>query len=276
MWRFRLFLITTFLLATAWSGDYIMFPHQLHLEDLEMSCSDCHADVGKSTAIPPRLLPEKDTCIGCHDGDTATEDCEACHSDPDEPLPFTDSQRLSGLDFSHAYHIGSGQECTTCHAYVEEESGGGPARLWTRSDCQSCHSSAAPKSHAADWSWLHGIEVMHQTKSSCSTCHQQATCDACHLVQNVEPANHPAAFMLAHGLEAYAALNDCSTCHHPIKDCLSCHRSNLVMPVDHNLPDWASPTRGGLHGERAEQEPDICLVCHQPASDNTCRRCHGG
>ncbi len=275
MWRSS-FILLAVCLGSLGAGDYIIFPHQFHVEDMEMSCEDCHADVTASVKVPPRLMPEKDTCTGCHDGDSARDDCEVCHADPDEPLPFSDSQPVSNSGFSHHYHLNGEMECSSCHAYILEDDGSAEPFIWTEKNCMACHSRTTPASHNAEWAWIHGMEVTHHTQSSCNTCHVQTTCDACHQVQNITPAVHPTGFILSHGLEAYNGLADCSSCHNSITECQSCHQQNMVMPMDHNLPNWAGEyfEGGGLHGETAENNPDACMVCHQPASQ-TCGRCHG-
>lgn len=272
MWRYS-FLLLFMLAAMLPADDYIMFPHLLHVEDMGLACDECHGTVADATDLTVRLLPEKDSCLECHDGDFATDECDACHADMDEPLPFYDSQPLHFVDFSHQYHLTAGRGCEACHPGVAEDDGSALPRIWNESNCQACHSSSRPASHTTEWSWLHGIELTHANQASCNTCHEQATCDACHLVQEVEPKVHPAGFILQHGFAARAGNEDCSTCHSLINDCRSCHRANQVMPMDHNLPDWVS-LDGGLHDDAAMDEADICATCHQPASDPGCARCH--
>ena len=257
------------------ADDYIMFPHQLHIEDMEMSCEDCHEAVADATDLAVRLLPEKDSCISCHDGDTATEDCESCHADPDEPLPFSESQIITNPQFSHRNHLSANLECASCHGSIDEDDGSDPDQAWIAGDCFSCHSTTKPQSHKIEWPRLHGMEVSHHTQSSCNTCHEQSGCDACHQVQEVVPRVHEAGFILSHSFDARAGSLDCSSCHNHINDCQTCHRTNQVMPMAHNFINWVTLS-GGLHSERALDEPDNCLICHQPASDQTCQKCHGG
>ncbi len=272
MWHYRLITLL-FLTSPIFTQDYIMFPHQFHIEDMDLSCEECHDAVTEAVDLTVRLLPEKDDCLSCHDDDTATEECEACHADTDDPLPFSESHPQSGLDFSHQYHLGKKIICEQCHTKIAEDDGSTRPETWQQADCQSCHARTKPNFHTVEWPWLHGSEVTHTTQSSCNTCHAQASCDACHQVQEVEPKVHPAGFILSHGFEAFAGLADCAVCHNNIIDCKSCHDQNLIMPIDHNFPDWANQS-GGLHTENAMDDPEICLVCHQPASDQTCTRCH--
>ncbi|NQT97531.1 MAG: cytochrome c3 family protein [Candidatus Marinimicrobia bacterium] len=277
MWRFNIVTLLVILINFTVAQDRIIFPHQFHIEDMELSCEDCHGIVADATDLAIRLLPEKDSCLECHDGDTATEDCEACHADTEDPLPFSESQPLSGMTFSHQYHLAGDLVCSSCHPGVAEDDGSELPAIWQEHDCRSCHEQSLPTSHTIEWAWLHAAEVTHQTQSNCNLCHQQAACDACHQVQEVEPKVHPAGFLLMHGLEAYAGLADCAVCHNNVSDCRSCHKQNLVMPMDHNLPNWTQPGSGtgGLHADNAMNDPEICLACHQPATDRTCSRCHG-
>ena len=66
-------------------ADRILFQHNLHIDDMELNCSDCHAGV---TSEDGKIFPEERFCLECHDGDTADNSCEYCHSNPDTPLPL--------------------------------------------------------------------------------------------------------------------------------------------------------------------------------------------
>ncbi len=277
MLLFRIIPIVILMSALATADDYIMFPHQLHIDDMELTCDECHDGITEAKDLSTRQLPEKDYCISCHDGDSATEDCESCHNDPDEPLPFAESQPIQNVDFSHYFHLSKNLDCSVCHGEISEGDGSELAKIWNESGCRSCHQTSLPESHSLEWATSHGEDIDQQAGNSCSSCHYQETCDACHLVQEVEPRVHPAGFIILHGLEATGGTTDCSSCHDLVSDCRSCHQQNNTIPIAHHLPDWVTRvgTDGGLHGDQALDDADNCLICHEPASDPTCARCHG-
>lgn len=259
--------------------DFIIFPHQLHLEDLELVCDLCHEGVSGSVSLATRLLPEKDLCLDCHDGDTATDECSACHRNEEDPQPYRQLPLRPGPAFSHTFHLTKRPDCTNCHEYVYTDEGGSPPEFWTEENCRSCHGSARPDYHTPDWVSIHGVEVNHLTQQNCNLCHMPAVCDACHQLQQFEPKVHPVSFILSHGFDARSGIIDCVSCHDVLNDCQSCHRQNSVMPMDHNLPGWAGKgfvfEDGGLHSSAALDTPEICVICHHPSSNITCQRCHG-
>lgn len=278
MWRYSLILLVPLSLAWTQERDRIIFPHDFHLEEMELDCDHCHAGVSASQSLRERLLPAMESCSDCHDGDTAGEECELCHSAPEEPISYPSLAPREGPDFAHQFHLLKGLDCSTCHSGIYSDDGSAARGDWTTADCYRCHQSRRPENHALDWVSTHGLDLGHRVQESCRLCHTQSSCDRCHQLQQFELEVHPVAYLLRHGFEARSGEKECSTCHAVTTDCYRCHRDNGVMPLDHNLPGWAGPflDDGGSHGEAALEEPEICQTCHLPASDRTCLRCHGG
>ena len=102
MWRSKIALIILpFMLVFGKEKDRILFQHSFHVEDMELSCEECHTGVADADGLTWSIFPVMDDCLVCHDDDTADGSCEYCHTDPDNPLPIHKKWISSGLDFSH-------------------------------------------------------------------------------------------------------------------------------------------------------------------------------
>ncbi|MEE8437806.1 MAG: cytochrome c3 family protein [Candidatus Neomarinimicrobiota bacterium] len=287
---FRIFILNLGLIL-AISGadtgnDKIKFSHEYHLEEQELECDVCHESVFSSTKVFQSNFPEKDVCNDCHDGDTAPDDCSFCHSNADDPraLPV---QIIPQLIFSHKFHLGQGIDCESCHADVWETNltkKSKPIEMplcmtcheepRTNKDCFTCHESLlgkTPDSHLFAWKENHGLEVTN----NCFQCHRQDSCDDCHLKQQFEKKSHPPEFDYTHGQDFLSFSSDCATCHEMPDFCSSCHIQMSILPLSHGFGWVLSTFPGGLHGEEALDNPDLCQLCHiEPQSNFTCQRCH--
>jgi hypothetical protein len=258
--------------------DRIFFQHSLHVDDMNLTCEECHTDIQNTNGSSWDVFPEMDLCLQCHDGDTADDACEYCHSNPDDPLPFSESWKVSGLGFSHSIHLTDSNDCNKCHSYIDDDDEIDLPHVWNESDCQACHMDldAGPGNHNLAWKQLHGSEMNSNTDSNCALCHTNNSCEECHRLQQFTPETHPADYLFAHGFDAKAGVMECSTCHEIIEDCYSCHIENQVMPMNHNFHNWVNLSDGGLHGEFAESEAELCVTCHLPSRDSSCLKCHTG
>ena len=278
MWRFN---IIVFLIPLVFvfgqDKDRILFQHSLHVDDMELSCEECHGDVSKADGLSLSISPKMDLCLECHDGDTADDACEYCHSNPDSPLPINENWANCGLGFSHATHLAETDDCSKCHTYIDNDDEVDFPNIWNESDCQACHQNleSGPKNHNLAWMEIHGSEMNSNTENNCVLCHTNNSCEECHRLQAFTPETHPVDFMFTHGFEAKAGVMECSTCHELIEDCYTCHVENQIMPMNHNFHNWVS-TSGGLHGEFAESEAELCATCHLPSRDSSCLKCHTG
>lgn len=277
MGRCSLWMLISVFLLSAQERDRIIFPHQLHVEEMELECTQCHEGVEESVSLDIRLLPEEESCLECHDGDLATDECSACHADPENPMTYRERPSRSGPVFSHLFHLAKRPDCSDCHGTIYADDGLAALPVWEEAGCRSCHSSVRPDNHMADWMWVHGSRVNPVTEENCMLCHTQASCDDCHQLQQFEANIHPVSYLFNHGFDARSGITDCSTCHEIRTYCQDCHRQNPVMPMDHNLSDWVGlpgiVEDGGRHAAAALDEPEVCLACHEPET-GTCLRCH--
>lgn len=279
MWRFKIaILIIPLALIFGQDKDSILFQHAFHVEDMELACTECHAGVAEADGQTWSIFPAMDVCLQCHDDDTANGSCEYCHTNPEDPLPISENWAKSYLGFSHKQHLAKLNNCSKCHDYIFDDDEIGTKKMWEMSDCQDCHINLeeGPSSHDLAWQQLHGSEINSSTSGNCALCHTNNSCEECHQLQQFTPNVHPTDYILAHSFDAKAGVTECSTCHNIIEDCYTCHVTNQIMPMNHNFHNWVSTTHGGLHGEYAESEAELCATCHIPTEDATCLKCHTG
>lgn len=262
-------LVIFLFMATAFGQDSIIFPHNSHIEDEELECTVCHADVEKSSSLDESLLPLMEVCSDCHDVD---EDCEMCHESPDDADTYPVSGSTSGLDFSHLFHLDSFSDCSRCHSQSIEDDGTAIRMEWQSWKCSACHQENKPQDHDISWSEFHGMSLQEHDDPRCATCHTEKFCESCHSQSQFEPKTHNPNYMYTHGLEARVEILECSTCHHIENDCRKCHQQNMVLPSDHTV-QWTGFDSAGQHGSEALDQPERCQVCH---STYSCERCHGG
>ncbi|NOZ74764.1 MAG: cytochrome c3 family protein [FCB group bacterium] len=274
MWRYRFLPLLMISFLPAQEADRIPFPHDFHVQEAEIECVICHSNASESQSVfTQSLLPTMETCGDCHDID---DDCGLCHTNMDEPLPLAESRPQYTQDFSHQNHLEKNMECSTCHAYILEDDGSTPGKLWQPVDCQNCHQQKKPEFHTLDWKQNHGLGMNLASQDRCEVCHTSDFCDQCHQYQPFEPKVHAGDYIQRHGFEARTGVTDCGTCHDVEATCYTCHRQRLIMPLDHSIPNWANriPGEGGRHGEAALDSPEICQVCHRLDRDATCLDCH--
>ena len=279
MWRFKIIILfVPFLLLIGQENNGILFPHQLHIEDVELTCEECHVGVTDADGPSWDIFPKMDYCAECHEDNTEDGDCSFCHRNPGNLQSYNNFWKSSGLDFSHKKHLAKTDDCLKCHSYInEDEDATDYPNVWAMSDCQSCHMDMdnGPSSHDLAWKQLHGSEVNSSTSGNCALCHTNNSCEECHQLQAFTPKAHPVDYLLAHSFDAKAGVTECSTCHEIIEDCYTCHVTNQIMPMNHNFHNWVS-TEGGIHIDYAESEAELCATCHIPSEDSSCLKCHAG
>jgi hypothetical protein len=278
MWRSKFFiLLIPFILLFGQDKDQILFPHQLHIEDVELSCEECHTGVVDADGSSWDIFPKMDYCAECHEDNTDDGDCSFCHTNGENPQSYNIYWKSSDLGFSHKKHLAGSEDCSKCHNYINDDSEVGLPNVWDITDCQTCHSKMedGPSSHDLLWKEFHGSEMNGSTRGDCSLCHTNNSCEECHQLQQFTPIVHPNDFILSHSFEAKLGIVECTTCHEIVEDCYSCHVSNQVMPMNHNFHDWVN-SDGGIHVDFVESEGELCATCHLPSEDSSCLQCHLG
>jgi len=61
--------------------DYVYFSHRRHVKLGQLECTVCHGDVGQLTEpiAKPFVQPTMTWCMDCHNTNSVSNDCAACH-----------------------------------------------------------------------------------------------------------------------------------------------------------------------------------------------------
>jgi len=109
----------------------IHFDHQFHIEDMELSCRDCHFGVVHN---PATKTDRMNTCAECHEAEGSgplLADCTTCH---EAQLAMNAGTGAEGVDGDPGYMYEAKVNCTDCHSGVED----GVYRS-SASTCTDCH-----------------------------------------------------------------------------------------------------------------------------------------
>ncbi len=256
----------------------LIFSHDLHVNDEEIDCLDCHPSDGIETSqyASDRLLPDEEACMMCHDDWKEDGNCESCHQGTQ-----TITSRIipaANFLFSHKNHLDDNRfECAVCHNDMVGIENLPP--LPQMSDCVSCHLDQQettdcydchesnqiirPKNHTWNWVQDHGIAAM-SASNDCLECHVQISCDDCHsgsklATDNFKLSNpvsiyrkdlqgskqlidrvHDLNYVYFHGIDANTKSYECGTCHEVQTFCVDCHQNESELIL--NKPDF----HGGL------------------------------
>jgi hypothetical protein len=232
------------------------FNHALHMgESVGASCETCHGDMSKVRLATELQLPSEDTCLTCHDGQKATDRCNACHiSDASGRLSTRplDEERLG-------------------HAPLMPRA----TNRWR----DAAHDLNFVQDHAA---------VAKSSGKMCEACHDESFCLDCHAGVLRPMRIHAADYLSTHGLDARSGRTDCQSCHRLQTDCLACHErlgftsdrgggesAFGVGSVTAFHPDGWSDGLGGRQGHAfaAQRNLRACVSCHE---EDTCLSCHAG
>lgn len=273
-------LLLAFQVQAADDDATMTFSHQLHIDGMEMGCLDCHGNAVESEQATDNLMPDMDSCYGCHEPEDIS----------DLSSVLKDTEYIG--NFSHAIHADE-DNCLNCHAGVEaKEYVGEPYHLPTRESCGQCHApvdfaeqedqcytchqqglNLKPESHALNWTATHGLGV--DFSEDCSHCHQEYYCTTCHEGDNLDHEVHPFNYKFTHGMWARANKDNCLTCHQEFAFCIDCHQTEFVMPKSHGFANWINNSNGGKHARAAKYDMDNCQTCHNSGfKDVVCQGCH--
>jgi hypothetical protein len=128
LWIIAIFVIVILIVwatsgATPIKTQPITYNHKLHIEEVELICSDCHIYV---ESMPSATIPNIKVCEECHSEDPMTDSPEEVklikYIVEEEQIPW---QRIYSVPahvyFSHKRHVSIGElDCHECHGYVEE------------------------------------------------------------------------------------------------------------------------------------------------------------
>lgn len=134
----------------------VAFNHRIHVQDLELACTDCHQFYETETFSG---LPEADTCAMCHEeaqSESAEEAKLVSLLSKGRPLEWQPLfAEPAHVFYSHRRHVGvAGIECEQCHGLIaESEIPPKSVEVLSMDDCIDCH-------------------VERQVGTDCSDCHR--------------------------------------------------------------------------------------------------------
>jgi len=163
---------TPILIAFLFAGP---FSHKYHLTQVS-ACQSCHKTAETSTQASDNLLPDRDSCLPCHD-----------------EVKIKEPRVMKVQIFNHAKHVS--MKCADCHRGVPTDE----AKTFfpKMADCIVCHSKVNPpesckQCHAADFQLkpvdhtrefaeVHSTGKLKVDTAACAVCHgKNFRCQGCH------------------------------------------------------------------------------------------------
>jgi hypothetical protein len=271
----------------------VEFTHSIHV-DQGVECTQCHANIEKSTSLEDKNLPASTVCTDCHDA-------KEKKASPPEPAE-------SRLTFSHAKHLPQVKnKCDTCHKKLPEP--GEPREVPPMAVCTGCHKhqkdfqearctpchvdlksyDLVPRtafSHAGGWLAAHGA-LAKGSAQTCAACHDQTYCADCHDAQTTPMRQairfpeevqrefiHRGDYVSRHMIEAQANPASCARCH-GTPFCQSCHElQGVAQPTVTRNPHPTGWADGSQHGVAARNNILSCAGCHDQGANSRCMMCH--
>jgi|WetSurMetagenome_2_1015567.scaffolds.fasta_scaffold07100_4 c(7)-type cytochrome triheme protein len=238
------------------TGKNLIFSHKFHL-DKGKQCADCHTGLEKVkyASESPTAFPMMESCATCHDKKTATNNCEACHTNLAVLTPKTHLN--SNFLNEHKVVNESGKNnCMMCHS---------------DNFCQACHTVGKYSGENTTKNFY----APYYTKESGVRTDRSAL----QKLTNMHTIN----YQYTHGIDARQRSFECKTCHSSEDFCTPCHQNNGntqtgFIPKSHLQPRFTTigvHSGGGLHSELARRDIESCESCHSiQGGDPTCVKCH--
>jgi cytochrome c7-like protein len=301
----------------------LTFSHSKHL-GRGTACAACHPAAAASRSAVDDLLPTEAACRACHPIDRSQPDlvvpnappvaCRACHpgyAPGSVPRVYSPPPPLK---FDHSAHRTT--PCDGCHGDLRTVELATARQLPTMASCLRCHRDGSEPRHCADCHLAklgglietrfehgtlvpahsglgdahgpdfksHHTQEARQVGASCTACHDQSECVACHQGVTRPMEFHPGNYVLTHAVDARRGKPDCSACHRAQSFCVGCHeREGLGTRGDTQFSagdparafhpaGWASAGPGpNLHAREARRSVTSCVSCHR---EDECLKCH--
>lgn len=230
----------------------IDFPHQFHLDKLELVCQDCHRNMTGTDYASRVHWPVMEECLTCHQDAEAPYDCDTCH--PKVEVIRPQNHRADWI-YEHKQHSrAADMPCAKCHQDT-----------W----CEDCHAGALT------------VALEEPAERMASGAPQDRG-----RVGQILQRQHELNYRFTHSLDAVGKERQCATCH-ATSFCVDCHRIEgdeaRFKPVWHGpLPGDPTPwvvagmgSGGGRHAAWARRDIERCVACHDvEGEDPSCMQCH--
>lgn len=241
------------------TSNELNFSHKYHIGTQKKLCTDCHTglDQVKYASETPTAFPVMETCYTCHNKQTSTNNCEACHTNLTGLTPKNHLQTNFLNEHKVVSNLDVRDNCMMCHS---------------DNFCQVCHSPVKYIGENA----TNNFFTPYYTKEGAVRIDREA-------LQNLTTV-HELNYRFTHGLDANQRTFECKTCHDQATFCGSCHQNGNgevitgILPKSHLQPNFTTigvNTGGGLHATLAKKDIEQCQSCHDAeGSDPICIRCH--
>jgi hypothetical protein len=140
----------------------VPFSHKLHVGQLGMDCTYCHAAVFES---PQANVPSAQTCMNCHNPKKANVKGASQllsqvrnNYDAGKPIEWKRVHKLPEFAyFNHSVHVNKGVSCVSCHGQVNEMKVVTHEKPLTMGWCLQCHNDPMhqlrPVSEVTNLTW---------------------------------------------------------------------------------------------------------------------------
>ncbi|NDJ54740.1 MAG: cytochrome c3 family protein [Chloroflexi bacterium] len=137
----------------------VRFSHQLHSDQLNISCNYCHASANEYAYAG---IPDTHTCMSCHSQIAVySELLEPVRTsyETGDPLVWNKVHDLAEhVYFNHGVHVQNGVGCETCHGRVDQMALVWQAETMTMAWCLECHFAPEDFIRPADEIFTFGYE----------------------------------------------------------------------------------------------------------------------
>ena len=223
----------------------LTFNHKAHLGMKNVNCETCHSEITNKAYTGARTLPAMESCMGCHDGAQASNDCKTCHTDIRFIKP---ADHMAGFMRTHKHEVATQGDanCRMCHS---------------TESCEDCHNGGNLN------------KMKNRNEFSPSGTPSGMSENSSQIISKA----HALDFIFTHRFDAKAKTSECQTCHEAESFCVQCHNNNDKMskPAWHKVAGFTSGVGGGLHAQLAKKDMENCVSCHNiEGQDPTCYTCH--
>jgi hypothetical protein len=148
----------------------VPFSHKIHVGQLGMDCTYCHAAVFES---PQANVPSAQTCMNCHNPSKANVKGASPLLSPirnsydtGKPVEWKRVHKLPEYAyFNHSVHVNKGVSCVSCHGQVNEMRVVAHDKPLTMGWCLQCHNDPMlqlrPVSEVTNLTWAPGAGQSH-------------------------------------------------------------------------------------------------------------------
>ena len=233
----------------------LVINHKNHVTDRKIKCLVCHAGVDSTQLASDLAGPKMNSCMTCHNGNVAANQCENCHKNLATLYPesHTKEDFIKGHKKYTRLNLMDAQ-CQVCHA---------------DNFCAQCHDGTnLTKLSFGNMIGMISPRTLGNDKSKPLA------------GQSVHDIN----YLYTHSVDATARTSECQTCHNAKTFCNECHENGSqglggTLPASHRIPGFTLRggygSGGGRHADLARKNIEQCASCHDAeGTEPTCVFCH--